>query len=563
MAIASSKVIQRIDVHHKASNIDGISWSKDNRLAVVTNSFVTIINITGVHADEKKKESRLQIKRSAIAVDHKPENIDIDSDFSLWRLEPLSVAPYYSTAIIDPALSPTIMKQVGYEDVTCAKWSPVDCDRTGRSVLALLFRTNKLLLYIADKRSLHGWCEIVDLSAKHADEMGKGNYFKDKSSLKGELPADARRTLGEEKTWTNFTEWQRKKYLLNFTCVEWFPAVVSCLQQANNTMRKFAYLATIVKSGQLFIWQAQLPLVKNHSFMYRAVAGYSSMFYPSCLAWYGDSDDQASYLACGNTDGIIKVFLMKIFPTNVGIPDISIAKAYSFCDDPDGITVDCMTWYRKDSKLYLACSKGPHVSLFHTQLMKEGALSKPIKQVITGIHLLNITGLAISPSGMLFSASAEGSVQQFQIGSRVCSTAMDCEVLAGHGYNGVSVCPNGVFMALYENKRKLFHYKKGATAVHGEVAIISLVPKEENVHELMSSASSVVDIASIRNRFIYQELFKADISDTMTLPADLRCFSQAYLQFLWNLLSSDPKFEKCTGSILIENSFGEKFVMFI
>ena len=110
--------------------------------------------------------------------------------------------------------------------------------------------------------------------------------------MKGELPADARRTLGEEKTWTNFTEWQRKKYLLHFTCIEWFPAVVSCLQQANNTMRKFAYLATIVKSGQLFIWQAQLPLVKNHSFMYRAVAGYSSMFYPSCLAWYGDSDDQ-------------------------------------------------------------------------------------------------------------------------------------------------------------------------------------------------------------------------------------------------------------------------------
>ena len=79
----------------------------------------------------------------------------------------------------------------------------------------------------------------------------------------------------------------------------------------------------------------------------------------------------------------------------------------------------------------------------------------------------------------------------------------------------------------------------------------------------MSSASSVVDIASIRNRFIYQELFKADISDTMTLPADLHDFSQAYLQFLWNLFSSDPKFEKCTGSILIENSFGEKFVMFI
>ena len=46
---------------------------------------------------------------------------------------------------------------------------------------------------------------------------------------------------------------------------------------------------------------------------------------------------------------------------------------------------------------------------------------------------------------------------------------MDCETLAGHGYTGVSVSPNGVFMALYESKRKLFHYKKGATAVEGEV----------------------------------------------------------------------------------------------
>ena len=55
------------------------------------------------------------------------------------------------------------------------------------------------------------------------------------------------------------------------------------------------------------------------------------------------------------------------------------------------------------------------------------------------------------------------------LGSRVRSTAMDCETLPGHGYNGICTSPNGVFMALYENKRKLFHYKKGATAVEGEV----------------------------------------------------------------------------------------------
>ena len=60
------------------------------------------------------------------------------------------------------------------------------------------------------------------------------------------------------------------------------------------------------------------------------------------------------------------------------------------------------------------------MSLFHTQLLREGALSKPARQVITGIHLLNVTGIAISPLGILYSTSAEGSVQQFQIGKTEC-----------------------------------------------------------------------------------------------------------------------------------------------
>ena len=54
-----------------------------------------------------------------------------------------------------------------------------------------------------------------------------------------------------------------------------------------------------------------------------------------------------SYLACGNSDGIIKVFLMKIASTTTGMPTIALVKAYSFLEDSDGISVDCMTWYRQ------------------------------------------------------------------------------------------------------------------------------------------------------------------------------------------------------------------------
>ena len=56
----------------------------------------------------------------------------MDTEYSFSRLSPLTVAPYYSTSVMDPALSPAMLKQVCYEDVTYAKWSPVGCDRTGR-----------------------------------------------------------------------------------------------------------------------------------------------------------------------------------------------------------------------------------------------------------------------------------------------------------------------------------------------------------------------------------------------------------------------------------------------
>ena len=78
---------------------------------------------------------------------------------------------------------------------------------------------------------------------------------------------------------------------------------------------------------------------------------------------------------------------------------------------------------------------------------------------------------------------------------------------------------------------------------------MSLVPKDKNVRELMSCASSVVDVATLRNRFIHQELFKTDISDTLSLPEDLCGLSQAYLQFLWNLFSSKFTVKKYIGIV--------------
>lgn len=78
---------------------------------------------------------------------------------------------------------------------------------------------------------------------------------------------------------------------------------------------------------------------------------------------------------------------------------------------------------------------------------------------------------------------------------------------------------------------------------------MSLIQKDQNVRELMSSASSVVDVATIRNRFVHHELFKTDTSYSLSMPEDLRELSQAYLQFLWNLLSSKYTVKKYIGIV--------------
>ncbi|XP_046854609.1 general transcription factor 3C polypeptide 4-like isoform X2 [Xenia sp. Carnegie-2017] len=550
MAAFSPKLVQRVGISHKASNINGISWSEDNKLAFATNSLVSIININGVCIDDKRKEPRLKFKRSSIPVDSNLPNNDVDYEFSMVKLTPMSGNPFYSTAVLDSALNPNILKTAGFDDVTCIKWSPVGCDRTGRSVLAVLFRTNKLSLYIADKQSLYGWFEVIDLNAKHLQEMKNNDFFVENESLKGELCPDERRSLGKKETWKEFNEWQRRKYLINFTNIEWFPATFSCLHKATNISYKFTFLATIVRGCQLFVWQAQLPLVKNHSHLYRAVAANTLLFNPCILAWYGTTNTNVSYLACGNSDGIVKVFLLNISSTKIGIPDINIVKAYSFCDVADGVSIDCMKWYRDDSKLYLACSQGPHISLYGSHIMKEGTLSKPVLQVITGIHLLNVSGLDITSTGMLYSVSSEGTVQQFKIGSRRPSREVKCEILSGHGYSGVSVSPNGVFMALFETKRKLFHYTKGAVSTEGQCVILSLVSNEENERELLTAANHVLDMVKIRNRFLHRQL-SISHTDSSDLPTEFNGLTKPYLQFLWNMFTSDPKYK----SDLALNSF--------
>ena len=153
-----------------------------------------------------------------------------------------------------------------------------------RSVLAVLFRTNKLALFAMQNLS-STWKEITNLTESHYAQLTKEHYFVDNDIMKGKLPPDARTAVGNKKTWQSFQEWQRRKYLLHFTCIEWCPSAVICLNQVKNTLFKFVFLATTVKSGQLFLWNGKAPLTDSQTALNRVLATHTSMFYPCSLAW--------------------------------------------------------------------------------------------------------------------------------------------------------------------------------------------------------------------------------------------------------------------------------------
>ena len=150
--------------------------------------------------------------------------------------------------------------------------------------MAVLFRTNKLGLFVAEKLA-NKWKEIFDLTKNHYKQLKTEEYFTANVSLKGKAPPDIRTIIGEEDTWNKFQEWKRRKYLLAFTCIEWCPFWMTCVNQANRTSSKFAFLATAVKSGQLFIWQGKLPLASADCSMTRVLAAQTGMHYPCSLAW--------------------------------------------------------------------------------------------------------------------------------------------------------------------------------------------------------------------------------------------------------------------------------------
>ena len=171
----------------------------------------------------------------------------------------------------------------------CSLIIPTDIFFLLRSVLAVLFRTNKLCFYTSEKNT---WLEIVNLSELHSAQLKKEDFFKENLTMRGKIPPDLRVTVGSEGTWETFKEWQNQKYLSNFTCIEWCPEPITCPNALRKTKSKFAFLATVVKSGNLFIWQALLPLMEHSgSSVQRVLAANTSLFYPCSLAWSSVASD--------------------------------------------------------------------------------------------------------------------------------------------------------------------------------------------------------------------------------------------------------------------------------
>ena len=79
-----------------------------------------------------------------------------------------------------------------------------------------------------------------------------------------------------------------------------------------------------------------------------------------------------------------------------------------------------------------------------------------------------------------------------------------------------------------------------------QCVILSLVSNEENERELLTAANHVLDMVKIRNRFLHRQL-SISHTDSSDLPTEFNGLTKPYLQFLWNMFTSDPKYKSDLG----------------
>ncbi|XP_051956401.1 general transcription factor 3C polypeptide 4 [Xyrauchen texanus] len=461
------------------SGLEPLSWSEDHRLAASSTNSVSLMEMV---CDIQSLSQDLMLHRTHIPVPVTANELQVGPEKEVKTAKEKfakSKDPTISQMIImDRVINPQSghLRGVKY---TC--WSPIGCDSNGHCLLAFLTLDSRLTIHSSQKR--FQWTPLLNLTELYGEMLKSRNY----SSRNDELPMFPI---------TNLDELQRRYRMQTPVRMAWSGLCNTQQVQANNACKDIStvLLAVLMENGDLVIWQFSLPL-KGKDSVVSCNTIQSGISSPSMLTWweYEHGGRKMSGLIVGSSVGPIN-----ILPVNLKAVKgyFTLKQPVVLWQDKDQIPVHnikCITLFHPLQKCncsLVVAARGPYV--FWCLLLISKAGLNVHNSHITGLHSTPIISMTVSHNtGYIFTCSLDGVVKQLMpVFTDVAVVFKQQEVVlpegvAGQRIHGISVSPNGAYLALLSSEGMI----NGLHSINHtyQVQFITLKTPKEAATELLES----------------------------------------------------------------------------
>ncbi|XP_073680901.1 general transcription factor 3C polypeptide 4 [Garra rufa] len=509
------------------SGLEPLSWAEDHRLAASSTNSVSIMEMV---CDIHSLSQNLVLHRSHIPVPDSACDLKVGPETEVQTVKESfakSEDPVISQMILmDRVIHPQCGRLHG---VKYASWSPLGCDKYGRCLLAVLTLDNCLTIHSSNLRLQ--WTPLLDLTELYGEMLQSRNY----SAQNDGSPPNSIKDLDEL---------QRRYRMQTPVRMEWSSLCGMQQVQTNNACKDVStvLLAVLMENGDVVVWQFSLPPKGKDSVVScnTIISGVSS---PSVLTWweYEHSGRKMSGLIVGSSVGPVK-----ILPVNLKAVKgyFTLRQPVVLWQDKDQIpvhNVKCITLFHPHQKCncsLVIAARGPYV--FWCLLLISKAGLNVHNSHVTGLHSTPIISMTVCHnSGAIFTCSLDGKVKKLTpVFTDIAVEFKRDEIVlpegvAGRRIHGVSVSPNGAYLALISNEG-MINGLHPVTRTY-QVQFITLKAPDEAAAELLES-----QIHNLFKKTDMLDLLRWRILKDKSIPLDLQKSLEEKLQtsgstYLWRL----------------------------
>ena len=528
------KSIETVKLSYSPSYPGAISWSPDGRISVITDQCVYVLTPISASSHpslnlEKTFVPACPMKQFHVDVGIDRKQISTDKGVLAWSL--------------DPNVNTALQSAKSFQKVA---WSPLNCDRNGRSAIATLFSDHQLRIHVSPTLGIK-WKEAFDLSTVLCEYLKMNNFKIDADIMQPAVNVSIQPDhIDQSLNKSQYLQFVQRAQMLTFTSLHWFSEIYhtandNCSSELNGSVdqNQFAVLVAGNQSGHVVFWKVAVPIgIGNPKGVQLEGFLNTQLSWPCSLSWQPVTSNQG-LLAVGGIDGYVKVFSIKILsPASfTGVAE------YVLWGDKDEMQVQWLEWLPPASKIdnsryQLAACKGSSLILF-SMILKDGVLTqKPTHRIITKVHRMPISGMAVSQNGTIVTCSLDGSVQMLS-DNATWVRSVDYDTKKGFLCNGIGVSANDTFITLFLSPSTCTH--QSLESHQTQVLFINIVCGPASIAWLLNSEHIKMDkkwdVCKALQYFIHKCTNVKEEVQHLVSTKDLETFSHNQLILRQHLLS--------------------------